>query len=145
VDTAAFLEQAAEYERAGDVRDSFLKIMMTWGNTHPLPVARAAELRRWVDSGEYQRILAGDYPRRADDSTASVAAEAKAAADSYRESFSRSQDPLISLLRRLGDGAEVGEWVGAGASRVRTWMSSAGDAASRAARRSAGTGGEPDQ
>jgi len=125
VDTAAFLEQAAEYERAGDVRDSFLKIMMTWANTHPLPVARAAELRRWVDSGAYQRILSGDYPRREDDRSASVMADAKAAADSYRESFSRSQDPLVSLLRRLGDGAEVGEWVGAGASRVRNWVNDA--------------------
>jgi len=139
VDTAAFLEQAAEYERAGDVRDSFLKIMMTWGNTHPLPVARAAELRRWVDDGEYQRILAGDYPRREDDRDASVATEAKAAADSYRESFNRSQDPLVSLLRRLGDGAEVGEWVGAGASRMRSWVSTAGDAASRASRRTTTT------
>jgi hypothetical protein len=105
-----------------------------------------------VDEGEYQRILAGEYPRREDDREASVAADAKAAADSYRETFNRSQDPLVSLLRRLGDGAEVGEWVGAGASRVRTWVSTAGDAASRASRRSGGasesteTGSEgPDQ
>ena len=123
VDTAAFLEQAAEFDRAGDLRDSFIKIRMVAGRSHPMPVARAAELRRWIDSGEYQRILSGEYPRRDDDVNASVSEEVKAAAASYRESFSRSQDPLISLLRKLGDGANnVGEWVGAGAGRMRGWM-----------------------
>jgi Zn-dependent protease with chaperone function len=134
VDTAAFLEQAAEYERAGDVRDSLIKVRMVAARSHPLPVARAAQLRAWVDSGEYGRILAGDYPRRDDEAPTSMAEEMKAAADSYRESFARSQDPLVALLRRLGDGAsDVSEWVGAGASRVRGWM---GDAADTARRRS---------
>ncbi|HLL68652.1 MAG TPA: M48 family metallopeptidase [Micromonosporaceae bacterium] len=122
VDTTAFLEQAAEYERAGDVRDSLIKLRKLVGRTHPLPIARAAELRRWIDSGEYQRMVAGDYPRRDGDSRASVTDEVKAAAESYRESFAGSQDPLVSLLRRLGEGASgVGDWVGAGADRVRRW------------------------
>jgi Zn-dependent protease with chaperone function len=134
VDTAAFIEQAAEYERGGDLRESLIKMRMVAFRTHPLPVARAAELRRWADSGEYQRVLAGDYPRRDDDSSASISGDAKAAADSYREAFRRSQDPLLALLRRLGDGAnDVGEWVGAGAGRVRSWMSTAGRAAGRGA------------
>ena len=53
IDTAAFLEQAAEYEGGGDLRDSIHKIGMTAWSSHPVPVARAAELRKWVDSGEY--------------------------------------------------------------------------------------------
>lgn len=120
VDVTAFLEQAAEYERAGDLRDSMIKIGMVLDRTHPLPVARAAALRSWTDSGEYQRILAGEYLRRDDPRASSVREDVKAAADSYRETFARSQDPLVSLLRRLGDGA--GEWVGSGAGRVRDWM-----------------------
>src|SRR4051812_18998429 len=123
VDTTAFLEQAAEFDRAGDLRDSLIKIRMVTARSHPMPVARAAEVRAWVDSGEYQRILSGEYPRRDDDGNASVTEEIKAAAASYRESFSRSQDPLVSLLRKLGDGAaDVGGWVGAGAGRMRGWM-----------------------
>jgi Zn-dependent protease with chaperone function len=124
VDTTAFLEQAAEYDRGGDLRDSVIKIRMVVGRTHPLPVARAAALRHWIDSGEYGHVLAGQYPRREDDRSASVSTDAKAATESYREEFSRSQDPLVTLLRRLGDGASgtVGDWVGAGASRVRGWM-----------------------
>jgi hypothetical protein len=123
VDTAAFLEQAAEFERTGDIRDGLIKIGMVLGRTHPLPVARAAALRQWVDSGAYGRILAGEYLRRDADRSASLSDDAKAAADSYREAFTRSEDPLMSLLRRVGEG------VGAGASRVRDWMSggSAGD------------------
>ncbi len=72
IDTAAFLEQAAEYESGGDLRDSIHKLGMTVWNTHPVPVARAADLRKWIDSGEYARILGGDYPRRDSDGDASV-------------------------------------------------------------------------
>jgi Zn-dependent protease with chaperone function len=124
VDTTAFLEQAAEYESTGDLRESLIKLRLTLNLTHPLPVARAADVRRWVDSGAYARILTGDYPRRDGDANASMREAAKEAADSYRESFQRSQDPLVGLLRKLGDGASgVGDVVGAGAGRIRGWMS----------------------
>lgn len=127
IDTAAFLEQAADYEAAGDLRDSFIKLRMTLSLTHPVPVARAADLRRWIDSGAYGRVLAGEYPRRDDDRGASMAGAAKEAADHYREAFRRSQDPLVGLLRKLGDGASgvgdvVGDVFGPTASRVRGWM-----------------------
>jgi Zn-dependent protease with chaperone function len=112
VDTTAFLEQAAEYERTGDLRDSVIKLQMLVGRTHPLPVARAASLRQWIDSGAYGRILGGDYPRRDDDATASTSADVKAAAESYRQAFADSSDPLVSLVRRLGSGA----------SRLRDWI-----------------------
>jgi Zn-dependent protease with chaperone function len=136
VDTAAFLEQAAEYSGGGDLRDSIHKFGMTAYSTHPVPVARAAQLRRWVDSGAYGRILAGEYPHRDDDGDASVAEDVRAAAEDYRESFERSQDPLVGLLRRLGDGAtDVGGWAGAQAGRARTWANTAGEAAARAAGR----------
>jgi Zn-dependent protease with chaperone function len=124
VDVAAFLEQAAEYDRGGDLRDSMIKIGMVIDRSHPLPIARAAALRRWIDSGEYPRILSGEYPRRDDPPPSTVREDVKAAADSYREAFNHSQDPLVALLRRLGDGA--GDVVGAGANRFRTWMSNAG-------------------
>ena len=126
IDTAAFLEQAAEYEGGGDLRDSLHKVRMTTYSSHPVPVARAAHLRRWVDSGEYATILGGEYPRRDTDADASVTEEVKAAAASYREAFGNSTDPLVGLLRRLGDGAtDLGAWAGEGAARARTWVSGA--------------------
>jgi Zn-dependent protease with chaperone function len=124
IDTAAFLEQAAEYESGGDLRDSIHKIGMTAWSTHPVPVARASELRRWIDSGEYARILGGDYPRRDSDGDASVTEDVKAAANSYRETFSNSQDPLVGLLRKLGDGAA--DLAGSAARGARGWVNDAG-------------------
>ena len=127
IDTAAFLEQAAEYESTGDLRESLIKLRMTAFMTHPLPVARAADLRRWIDDGHYARILGGDYPRRDDDANASMSTEAKAAADEYRAAFRRSQDPLVTLLRKVNDGTTgIGDVVGSGANRVRDWMTGFG-------------------
>ncbi len=102
VDATSFLAQAAEYDRAGDLRDSVLKLLLLEARSHPFLAVRAAELRHWVDNGDYSRILGGDYPRRADDSSASMSAEARRAADSYKETFARSQDPLMKILSDLG-------------------------------------------
>jgi Zn-dependent protease with chaperone function len=124
IDTAAFLEQAAEYEGGGDLRDSFLKLGMTAYSSHPVPVARAADLRKWIDSGEYARILGGDYPRRDGDGNASVTDDVKAAANSYRETFNTSQDPLVGLLRKLGDGAT--DLAGSAGRGARGWASRSG-------------------
>ncbi len=95
----AFHEQAREYDAAPDVRDSILKLLQLQGNTHPFAVVRFAELDHWVASGEYERILAGDYPRRDDDRTASVGDEMRNAAKAYQESWNRSEDPLIGMVR----------------------------------------------
>ncbi|WP_127505524.1 M48 family metallopeptidase [Actinoplanes solisilvae] len=124
IDTAAFLEQAAEYEGGGDLRDSIHKIGMTAFTGEPVPVARAAELQKWVDSGDYARILGGDYPRREDDGDASVTADVKAAAASYRDSFRDSSDPLVSFARKAAGGAA--DLVGSAARGARNWANGRG-------------------
>jgi hypothetical protein len=124
IDTTAFLEQAAEYEGGGDLRDSLHKLGMTAFSTEPFPVARAAELRRWVDSGDYARIVGGDYPRRDDDRDASVTDDVKAAAASYRDTFRDSSDPLVSLVRRAGGGAA--DLAGSAARGARDWVNGNG-------------------
>ena len=111
LDTTAFLAQGTEYESAGDLRDSVLKLLLLEAQSHPLAVVRAHELRRWVDEGEYTAIVSGNYPKRADDAGASMSQEAKNAAKSYSDAFSRSQDPLAKFLRDLTDGAgNVKDW-----------------------------------
>jgi len=60
----AFLVQAKEYEQGGDAMDTVYKVLNTLGATHPFHTLRAAELQRWVEGGEYDRILRGEYPRR---------------------------------------------------------------------------------
>ncbi|WP_433381983.1 M48 family metallopeptidase [Actinoplanes sp. CA-142083] len=125
IDTTAFLEQAAEYEGGGDLRDSLHKLGMTAFNSEPFPVARAAELRRWVDAGDYARIIGGDYPRRDDDRDASVTEDVKAAAASYRDTLRTSPDPLVSLLRRAGGGAA--DMAGSAARGARDWVNGRGN------------------
>jgi Zn-dependent protease with chaperone function len=105
----AFLDQAHEYDAVPDLRDSLLKVLQLQGQTHPFAVVRYAELHQWVESGAYERILSGDYPRRDDDRNASFSDEMRNAAKAYQESWSRSEDPLIGMVRGgLGNAARAG-------------------------------------
>ena len=98
LDQTSFFAQGQEYLDAGDLRDSLLKLLLIEGQSHPFAVVRAAELRQWVDSGEYTRILGGSYPRRDEDGAASMSEAAKQAAESYGEAFKSSQDALGKLV-----------------------------------------------
>ncbi len=98
LDQTSFFAQGQEYLDAGDLRDSVLKLLLVERTTHPFAVVRAAELRRWVDSGDYTRILAGDYARRDEDDAAKVSDAAREAADSYSETFRQSQDAVGKLV-----------------------------------------------
>ena len=102
----SFLAQAAEYDAVGDLRDSVLKLLSLQGQTHPFAVLRAAELRRWIGSGEYAQVLAGDYPLRADHRQTSLGAEVREATRSYTESVKDSADPLLGMVR---DAAGAGQ------------------------------------
>ena len=101
----AFREQAHEYDAVPDLRDSILKLLQLQGQTHPFAVVRFAELDHWATHGEYDRILGGDYPRRDNDSGASVGEEVKNAAKAYQDSWNRSQDPLIGIFRGVAETA----------------------------------------
>ncbi|MGW0163344.1 M48 family metallopeptidase [Mycobacterium sp. NPDC003323] len=99
LDSEAFLAQAREYERSGDMRDGVLKLLNLELQTHPFSVLRAAALTQWVDSGGYGAILAGDYPRRADDNSVGWTEDVSAAARQYKDGFDQSDDPLIRGIR----------------------------------------------
>ncbi|MEU4114043.1 M48 family metallopeptidase [Kitasatospora sp. NPDC028055] len=101
----AFLEQAEEYEKAGDLRDGVLKLLQLLPQTHPFAVVRVAQLKKWAESDEYRSIMAGAYPRRTDDRDASVGEQWKAAAEHYTTSVKESKDPLMGLLRDVAGGA----------------------------------------
>ena len=98
LDQTSFFAQGQEYLETTDIRDSVLKLMLNERADHPYAVVRAAELRKWVDSGEYTTILGGSYPRRDEDPGASMSDAAKDAADSYTEAFKSSQDALGKLV-----------------------------------------------
>jgi Zn-dependent protease with chaperone function len=101
----AFLAQAEEYEAGGDLRDSVLKILNVLPRSHPFTTVRAAELKRWAESRDYQRIMDGHYPRRSEDKDASVSGAWRESAGAYKDTVKNSKDPLMGLLRDLGSGA----------------------------------------
>jgi Zn-dependent protease with chaperone function len=103
----AFHQQAREYDAVPDVREGFIKFLQLigLGNTHPFAVVRFAELDRWVSEEEYEAILGGDYPRREDDPQASVSEEIRAAAKSYQDSWNRSADPFVGLVKGFAETA----------------------------------------
>jgi Zn-dependent protease with chaperone function len=110
----AFMQQAHEYAASGEGLDVVYKVLSTLALTHPMHTVRAAELQRWVASGEYDRILRGEYTRRGPETTdrplkddlsaagnyyagearelaSQVADAAKRAAERAREAFRNAQ------------------------------------------------------
>ncbi len=79
----AFMQQAHEYAASGEGLDVVYKILSTLALTHPMHTVRAAELQRWVGSGEYDRILRGEYVRRGTETTGRPMRDDFAAAGSY--------------------------------------------------------------
>nr|WP_307188419.1 M48 family metalloprotease [Nocardia acidivorans] len=127
---AAFPQQADDYDRAGNPRDGVLTLLNLESQTHPFSVLRAAEPRRWITSGDYDRILAGQYPLREQDERARISDRVEEAARAHRQSFDQSEDPLIRTVRNLGRdvgsavgtvGQEVGETVSKIGKRFTEW------------------------
>lgn len=59
-DHEAFIEQAEEFqEKYSGTTDTIIKNISILDNSHPWTIMRAAELIKWVKSGEYQKILDG--------------------------------------------------------------------------------------
>jgi hypothetical protein len=90
-----FLSQADEYRQGGDAADLVFKVLNLLGSTHPFHVLRAAELRDWIEAGDYDRVLRGEYRRRTEPQ-APYTDDLAAAARAYR-------DDAQSLARQFGD------------------------------------------
>jgi len=98
-----FIKQAHEYERAGSAVDGIFKLLNLIGRTHPFHVTRLAELKLWVEDGSYQKLLDGDYVKRAEEADASVYEEVKEGAKAYQEDLERSEEPLVRFFADLGN------------------------------------------
>jgi Zn-dependent protease with chaperone function len=96
-DLNEFLAQADEYRESGDAADSVFKVLNLLGTTHPFHTLRAAELRDWVEGGDYDRILRGEYHRRSDPQ-APYMEDLRAAGQSY-------QDGARELFDQVATGA----------------------------------------
>ena len=107
LDLESFIAQSDEYRDDKDTIAGIYKVLAALGSTHPFSVVRVAELRDWIDSGDYQRILDGEYRTPTDDEAAAYADDVGDAAAGYAAS-----------ARKLVD--EVGAKVGSVAGKVST-------------------------
>lgn len=106
-DLNEFLIQADEYRKSGDAADIVFKVLNILGATHPFHVLRAAELRDWIEAGEYDRVLRGEYKRRGEDQNP-YKEDLAAAASAYRESASEMKDQLGDAVKRMRDAFREG-------------------------------------
>jgi len=62
VDYEQFLEQARDFQKNYDAKalDRFWADIINAGLTHPFPVWRVSEIMKWVESGEYGRLVNGE-------------------------------------------------------------------------------------
>jgi Zn-dependent protease with chaperone function len=97
-----FMQQAEEYRQSGDVADIVFKVLNLLGTTHPFHVLRAAEVRDWIEKGEYDRILRGEYRRR-DEQHAPYAEDLAAAARAYQEDAQNLARQFTDALRGARD------------------------------------------
>ncbi|MBN2440286.1 MAG: M48 family metallopeptidase [Spirochaetales bacterium] len=96
MDINEFFQQAADYECTGDIVDSVYKILLLIQQTHPFPVLRLTELKTWIDKGDYNKILAGDYIKKGEKEN--VMNDFKDATNQYQEDFKTSNDPLAKAV-----------------------------------------------
>jgi Zn-dependent protease with chaperone function len=101
-DLDAFLEQADEYRAQGDLGETVFKVLNLLGTTHPFHTLRAAELRDWIEAGEYDRILRGEYQRRTDPDAPYVE-DLKAASRSYQAEAKEVFDQMAAGARDAAD------------------------------------------
>jgi Zn-dependent protease with chaperone function len=102
-----FIKQADEYRESNDLADQVFKVLNVLNLTHPFPVIRVAELRRWLESGAYERIIAGDYQKRGE-RDAPYADDLDAAAKSYGESAKETFGHAADAAKKVVDSFRAG-------------------------------------
>ncbi|HZI17395.1 MAG TPA: M48 family metallopeptidase [Pyrinomonadaceae bacterium] len=61
LDYEQFLQQARDFQKNYDEKalDRFWADIITSGLSHPFPIWRVSEILKWVEGGEYQRLVSG--------------------------------------------------------------------------------------
>ena len=97
-----FIRQAEDYRESGDMADQVFKVLNLLGQTHPFWVLRLSELRGWIETGAYDRVIRGEYERRGDPDPA-YAEDLAEAASSYKAGARDVVDQMASAARRAGE------------------------------------------
>ncbi len=104
----AFMAQANEYATTNEGLDVVYKLLATLALTHPMHTVRAGELQAWVASGEYERIVRGEYVRRGSETRErpirdDMAAAGRYYADEARDIANQAADAMKKAATRVGE------------------------------------------
>jgi Zn-dependent protease with chaperone function len=103
----AFIAQAMDYDQGGKGLERITKLLQDLNVTHPLPVRRVRQLLDWVRSGDYDRIIGGEYVRRGEE--APLREEADAAQAHYSERVGDTFSQAGSSIAEAGD--QLAKWL----------------------------------
>jgi Zn-dependent protease with chaperone function len=103
----AFIAQAADYDDGGKGLDRLSKLINDMNLTHPMPVRRVRELTDWVRSGEYDRIVDGEYIRRGQEPT--LKDEADSASAHYADRIGGALQQAGSSIGEIGE--QLRDWL----------------------------------
>ena len=102
----AFIAQGIDYDDLGGTA-KLTRMMQDLNVTHPLPVRRVRHLLDWVQTGEYEAMIGGDYLRRGQEPTATE--EAATARDHYADRISSAVQEAGSSVAEMGQ--QLGDWL----------------------------------
>jgi Zn-dependent protease with chaperone function len=102
IDLDTFLAQAAEYETMAGPWDRVWQFINTVFRTHPFATVRAGELQRWINAGDYDRILRGEYMRRGEEPPP-LTKDFEAAGDYYGDRAREAMNTVSDVMARARD------------------------------------------
>jgi Zn-dependent protease with chaperone function len=103
----AFIAQAADYDEGGGGLDRLTKFINDMNLTHPMPVRRVRQLTDWVHSGEYDRIVDGEYIRRGHEPP--LRDEADSASAHYADRIGGALQQAGSSIGEIGE--QLRDWL----------------------------------
>jgi len=101
-----FFKQAEEYEGSGNLLDGLYKFLNLFGQSHPFPVLRLTEIKRWAESDGYSKIMNGDFLKRTEAEQEDIRKDFDDAAKQYREDWGNSKDPLSQAVHNISAGVD---------------------------------------
>jgi Zn-dependent protease with chaperone function len=101
----AFIAQGLDYREGGRGLERLTRLLIDLNITHPMPVRRIHELLKWVQEGEYDRIVDGDFVRRGEEPPPREEAEAAGQhyADRVKDAFRSAGESVQDVGQQLGD------------------------------------------
>lgn len=103
LDLDVFMRQGLDYTEKGNGLERLTRLLIDLGLSHPMPVKRTHELMTWVRSGEYDRIIAGEYPTRDEPVDARTAGSEAVShyAERFRDGFREAGESINSVGQQL--------------------------------------------